>query len=234
MRTPGENVDQVHVLRQKFRLNDPLRGVFAEFMKKPEPESQPTEKPQSEAQGKKQSVVKLAGIEGSIYSTEERQLEIPDTLGQDFKNQLGEADEYLRLMANTHLLLGRVSATALMRDHDVVELRFLMKPQNAAEFASISDALDFIEAGRRVQAPDIGETGLYTVIPRERLRPLSEVSERLAELNHALGSVALRRQYQVTPLPKLLGKSFPRASRELVKADEDVSEDVDYSDSRAS
>lgn len=238
MKAPGENFDQVYVVRQRFRLNDPLQNVFAEFMKKPEHELQPEEKPQSETEGEKQLAARLARIKGprspSIYSTEERVLEIPDTLGQDFKNQLGEADEYLRLMANKHLLLGRVSATALMRDYDVAALLFAMKPQDAAEFAGVSDAIDFIEAGRRIQAPGIGETGLYTIIPRKRLRPLAEVNVRLTELNHALGSVASRREYQVTPLPKLRGKSFPRASRELAKVDKDAQEEDDYSDSRAS
>lgn len=211
---PGYNLDQVYVLRQTFRPNEPLREAFAKLVS--------------------------TGTEGSrrfsLYGTDERVLEIADSQSQDFEIQRREADASLQSKANTHLFLdGEVVAHGhKVRGHGTIALRLLLQPQNTVAYAGIRDSLDLIEAGRRGHTPGFDGAMLYATIPTEQLRPLPEVKERLAELNRALGDAATRQLYRVMPSSNHVGRAVPRASREPLEVARDESEADEYTESRAS
>jgi hypothetical protein len=214
MSTPGDNLDQVYVLRQTFHPNEPLRKVFSEFV--------------------------TTGTESSrrfvMDGTAERVIKMADSHSQAFDIERGEADAYLQTKANTHLFLeGQIQARGyVLRNQGMVALRVFMTPQDTAEYASVRGALDLIGVGRRASTPGFDDRVLYVTIPTEQLRPLPEVKRRLLELNHALGDTATRRLYQVTPIPRHMGRAVPRASREPLETAEDESEADEYTESRAS
>lgn len=214
MKAPGENFDQVYVVRHTFLINEPLREEFSKLV---------TTRTKSSRRF-------------SLYGTDERVLEVADSRSKDFDIQLHEADAYLQSKANTPLLLeGEIRARGyVVRGQGMVALRLIMTPQDTAEYEGVRESLGLIKVGRRAQTPGLEDGVLHVTIPVGDLLPIPEVQMRLRDLNYALGDTAARQLYQITPCPSHVGIAVPRASRELLESSTDESEADEYPEPRAS
>lgn len=207
MRTPGENFDQVSVVRQTYHANRPLSETVSKLV----------------ATGDGNSPV------FRIRGTDELLLEEADFQRKVVDAQFRKAETYLELKANTPLFLeGNIKVRAKVRGDIVHALQLLMTPEDTPEYRSIRETLGFIEAGMQARTPGFHDGVLRMIITGD-LPSRLELEERLRDL----GGTAARQIYQVIP-GGLLIKEVPRASRQLFESSEDESEAAEYPEPRAS
>lgn len=197
MEDTGFISDQVHVLRQTFRPNEPFHAALLELIT-------------TEARSNKPF---------AIYGTDERIVELDDLASRQFNIQKRDADKYMQTKHNVRMQLdGEVSARILKTaSRGAVALQLIMRPENTAEFVRIRDALDMIDIGRPSQALGFEATRLYMNIPFAQLRTAPEVRAGVAKINSTVQDGATHRLFQIIPEPHLVGQFVPRASSQLLK-----------------
>lgn len=198
--------DQVHVLRQGFRPNEPLNTALGELVKP--------------------SMLRYRLF--SLYSSDERTVEIDDVTSHEFSVQKYAADKYLKEKSSLYLKLGaEISARVLTANKkDAIALQLVMRPPEGTAYRQISEALDIIEAGERSFALGFEATRLYMNLPVDQLRSSREVKENIYKINDIIQSDTGRHLYQISSIPHLLGRFVPRIRQEP--------EDQPYPEDRAS
>jgi hypothetical protein len=195
MEVTGYTTDQVHVLRQTFRPNEPFQQALEQLTR--------------------------TGLNGPrplrIYGSDERIVELSDLVSSQLALQLIAAEKKMNEVANTYLQLGgEIAARVLtMRKGGAVALQLLMKPRNVIEYAKVRGALDTITVGRPGRALGLQATQLYMTIPIEQLRDTATVRENLETMNQTLRDDRRRFLYQLTPNQGVSGYFVARASREV-------------------
>ena len=196
MEDTGYTLNQVHVLRQTFRPNEPFHAALSELITPETVRRRPF----------------------TIYGTDERIVELHDLSTRAFNAQKFDADKYMQTMHTVRLQLDNEVEARVLRtaSKGAVALQLIMKPENMNEFERVRDVLDMVQVGRPTQAIGFEALRLYMNIPFDQLRPIPEVKQALAHINETLHKPETHRLYQVMPQPHIMGQFVPRASRVLM------------------
>jgi hypothetical protein len=190
MEAAGTKLDQVHVLRQTFRPNEPFRAALSKLVMTGTTEPRPF----------------------CIYGSDERVIDMSDVGRGDFNVQLLEADKFMEKQRNVHLGIESDVKARLLRAHatGAVVLQLAMNPDNKSDYLHVREGLDVVRLGRRRQAIGFEAMQLYMNIPLNQLVPIATVKEGVDAIRDTLEDDATHRLYQVTPVPHLVGNIAQR------------------------
>lgn len=179
----GRKIDQVHVLRQVYRPNEPLRAAVSRLVIRAG-DSRPF----------------------SIYGSDERVVNPNEVDERQYAIQQREAERYMLAKRATHLDIEAGIKARLVRltGSGAAALQLVMTPADKQEYRKVMLGLDVVRFGERRAALGFKALQLYMSIPFGQLLPLPDVKDRLGELNELLDDTTSHLKYQVTPLPYLV------------------------------
>lgn len=192
--------ERVHVLRQIFRPNDPLREAFSELV--------------------------TTGSNGprpfSVYGVVERLINMSYVGSSELDIQQRNAAKIMETKRNAHFGLkpgvnGRLLTSSAK---ELLALQLVMEPARVSEYLRIQhDGLDAIKLGKLSRAIGSEATQLYMNIPVSQIRSIPRIKEGLVAINETLSDESTRHLYQLTLLPYLVGQSVTRPVPKPKEAD---------------
>lgn len=189
MEAAGSKLDQVYVLRQTFRPNEPFQEELSKIIIARTSDARPF----------------------LISGSDERIIDINEVGRSELNVQHRQADKFMATKYDTHLeVAGGITARLLRAPGRTAVLQLIMEPQDIRKYLQVREGLDIVRLGRRTQAVGFKAAQLYMNIPIYELRSLLEVKEGMAEINASFEDESARHLYQVTPLPYLLGRPATR------------------------
>jgi len=200
MEAAGTKLDQVHVLRQTFRPNEPFQAALAKLTDTGPHGPRPF----------------------SLFGSDERILSMQEWNDPENRAEIQEADRYMALMRNIHLPPGeRVWVRDLStKSKGMIALQLVMRPPSSRDFSQVLEGLHMIRGGYPRFADGFKTTRIYMNIPVNLLRSEEEVEKGLTDINNILGAQATRFYYQITPGPhisdQITRRPHPKATDEAV------------------
>lgn len=192
MEVTGYNSGTVHVLRQGFLPNEPLRKAISDLT--------------------------LPGHDEprlfSVWGADERMVMASEVTGTRYAQQKHAADALYE--KNRHIVVqpsAEFNARMLQagkpgeKHRAALALQLVMKPANFVEFSRLRSALDAVKDAEHRTPLGLHATQLYIDIPVAALRPLDEVKRGIAAIREQLPTqLGARSLLQLVPDPRLHGE----------------------------
>lgn len=182
----GNEYNQVHVLRQAFRPNEPLRAALSSLVKRSEG-SRPF----------------------SLLGSDERVIDLHPADAAEFNIQQNDAIKYMESRQNLYIPVEAYIKARLLQSVELGPraLQLVLAPADIVNYRRATYGLDYVKFGKRQVAVGHEALHMYINIPINQLH--DDIQSRVNEMRGAFASDPARLLYQVTPVPHLLDLRRP-------------------------